>query len=123
MSALSDDTLHKVLQQIQARTIAAQRELSIVKSQITASERSKKISQLTSGEIAALPQGDVKIYRGVGKMFVMEPRAVMERSLAVQEKQIEEELASLNKKAKQLENEYNKTQSQLRDIFHSQQQS
>ncbi|KZT56055.1 hypothetical protein CALCODRAFT_497853 [Calocera cornea HHB12733] len=122
MSALPDDTLHKVLQQIQTATITAQRELSVVRSQIVATERSKKISQLTSGEIAALPQEGVRIYRGVGKMFVMEPRAVMERSLAVQEKQIEEELAALTRKAKRLEGDYNRTQSQLRDIFHAQQQ-
>ncbi|EJU02783.1 hypothetical protein DACRYDRAFT_21744 [Dacryopinax primogenitus] len=124
MSGLSDDTLHKVLQQIQARTVAAQRELSLVRAQIAASERARKISQLTSGEISALPEGEVvRVYRGVGKMFVQEPRKVMERSLEVQEKDIEEELQALNKKAKRLEDEYQRTQGQLRDIFHSQQQS
>lgn len=49
----------------------------------------------------------------------MMPRPVMEKDLKSQEKGLTDDINSLNKKSKYLEKQFNDSQSQLRDIFHS----
>lgn len=58
------------------------------------------------------------MYKGVGKMFVMVPRATMEADLKRQQKELTDDINNLNKKTKFLEKQFNDAQAQLRDIFH-----
>lgn len=118
MSTLPDDTLRKILIQIQQTAIQSQRALSMTRQQVTTKERERRILQLTIDEIGSM-EGDVKLYKGVGKMFMMMPRPVMEKDLKSQEKGLTDDINSLNKKSKYLEKQFNDSQSQLRDIFHS----
>lgn len=78
--------------------------------------------QLTIKEISELNSADgkeVKMYRGVGKMFIQVPKADMEGRLNNQEKELSDEVDGLTKKSKYLEKEFNEAQGQLRDIFQS----
>ncbi|ETW86784.1 hypothetical protein HETIRDRAFT_42348 [Heterobasidion irregulare TC 32-1] len=118
MSTLPDDTLRKILIQIQQTAIQSQRALSMTRQQVATKERERRILQLTIDEIGSM-EGDVKLYKGVGKMFMMMPRPVMEKDLKSQEKGLTDDINSLNKKSKYLEKQFNDSQSQLRDIFHS----
>jgi len=117
MSALSDDTLRKILVQIQQTAVQSQRALNLTKQQCAAKERERRIIQLTIGEIATI-EGDVNLYKGVGKMFMMVPQKTMEQELKGQEKELTEDINNLNKKSKFLEKQFNDAQAQLRDIFH-----
>ncbi|KAG6336239.1 hypothetical protein ID866_2858 [Astraeus odoratus] len=99
MSALSDETLKKILVQIQQTAVQSQRSLSLTKQQSTAKERERRIVQLTIGEISSVGK-DVKLYKGVGKMFMMVPQKAMEQELKAQEKELTDELNSLNKKVR-----------------------
>ena len=53
--------------QIQQTAVQSQRALNVSKQQIAAKERERRILQLTIEEITSL-QGDVNLYKGVGKM-------------------------------------------------------
>lgn len=85
--------------------------------QTAAKERERRILQLTIDEIKQI-EGDVNMYKGVGKMFMMVPRKTMEEELKGQEKELSDDISNLHKKSKYLEKQYNDAQSQLRDIFH-----
>ncbi|TFK42021.1 Prefoldin [Crucibulum laeve] len=117
MASLSDDTLRKILVQIQQTAIQSQRALQVSTQQTAAKERERRILQLTIDEIKQI-EGDVNMYKGVGKMFMMVPRTTMEADLKTQEKELSDDITNLNKKSKYLEKQFNEAQSQLRDIFH-----
>ncbi|KAH9950985.1 Prefoldin [Amylocystis lapponica] len=118
MASLSDDTLRKILVQIQQTAIQSQRALNVSRQQVAAKERERRILQLTIEEITSL-KGDVNLYKGVGKMFMMVPRPTMEKELKTEEKDLTDDINNLNKKSKYLEKQFNDAQGQLRDIFQS----
>ncbi|KAI0800777.1 Prefoldin [Fomes fomentarius] len=118
MATLSDETLRKILVQIQQTAVQSQRALNVSKQQISAKERERRILQLTIEEITSL-QGDVNLYKGVGKMFMMVPRPTMEKDLRQEEKELTDDIKNLEKKGKYLEKQFNDAQAQLRDIFHN----
>ncbi|KIM88732.1 hypothetical protein PILCRDRAFT_237055 [Piloderma croceum F 1598] len=117
MATLSDETLRKILDQIQTTAVQSQRALSVARQQTTVKERERRILQLTIDEIDHM-ESDVNLYKGVGKMFLMVPRTTMEQELKGQEKELTDDINNLNKKAKYLEKQFNDAQNQLRDIFH-----
>ncbi|TFY81530.1 hypothetical protein EWM64_g2480 [Hericium alpestre] len=118
MATLSDDTLRKILVQIQTTAVQSQRALAVTRQQIASKERERRILQLTIDEISHM-EPDVNMYKGVGKMFMMVPRPNMEKDLKSQEKSLTDEINAFNKKAKYLEKQFNDAQNQLRDIFNS----
>ncbi|THH03954.1 hypothetical protein EW145_g5871 [Phellinidium pouzarii] len=116
MASLSDDTLRKILMQIQQTAVESQRALAVTKSTAAAKERERRILQLTIDEINSL-DNNVNMYKGVGKMFVYTPRPAMGIELKTQEKELADDINNLNKKSKYLEKTANEAQAQLRDIF------
>ncbi|KAG8940848.1 hypothetical protein FRC04_004999 [Tulasnella sp. 424] len=120
MSQLPDETLRRILQQIQTTAQQSSKALAVSKAQISQKERDRRMLQLTIGEIASIPKDgkEVKMYKGVGKAFMEVPRTIMERDLKTQEKEINEDLTNLGKKNKYLEKQLAEAQAQLKDIFH-----
>ncbi|KZT08598.1 Prefoldin [Laetiporus sulphureus 93-53] len=118
MASLPDETLRKILVQIQQTAVQSQRALNVSRQQIAARERERRILQLTIEEITSL-EGDVNLYKGVGKMFMMVPRPTMEKELKAEEKELTDDINNQNKKSKYLEKQFNDAQAQLRDIFQS----
>jgi chaperonin cofactor prefoldin len=59
------------VQEIESRAIAAQQQISIVKTQIATKQRDIRLLQLTSSELGSLSK-DTNVYEGVGKMYVLE---------------------------------------------------
>jgi len=120
MSQLPDDTLRKILAQIQQTAQQSSRNLSLSRAQTAQKDKERRILQLTIAEIGTFPRAEtVKLYKGVGKMFVNVPRDVMEKDLRNQEKELSDDIVNLNKKSKYLEKQYQEASAQLRDIFHS----
>ncbi|KAI6031362.1 hypothetical protein BKA83DRAFT_383545 [Pisolithus microcarpus] len=118
MSALPDETLRKILVQIQQTAVQSQRSLNLTKQQCTAKERERRIVQLTITEISSVGR-DTNLYKGVGKMFIMVPQKTMEQELRAQEKELTDEINSLSKKVlKILGKAVNDAQARLKDIFH-----
>ncbi|KAG8811605.1 hypothetical protein FRC17_002383 [Serendipita sp. 399] len=99
--SLSDDTLRK----IQQAAVNANRNLTLTKAQLSSKERERRIVQLTLNEVSALGgsaggEEDVKLYKGLGKMFVQVPKAEMVKSLKKQEKDLSDEVDGLTKKVR-----------------------
>ncbi|WOO82143.1 Prefoldin subunit 1 [Vanrija pseudolonga] len=134
MSNLSDDTLRKVsftlvtpltppqiLQQIQTQAVTAQRQHSLVRAQIQSKEKERKILDLTVRELATVPKSDdTRMFRGVGKMFIEQPRSEINARHEAQQKTLTTDIDALTKKAKYFERQVEEANGQLRDIFHSQ---
>lgn len=59
----------QILLQIQQTAVQSQRALNITRQQAATKERERRILQLTIDEISPM-QGEVNLYKGVGKMFV-----------------------------------------------------
>ncbi|ALO69705.1 hypothetical protein CNL06295 [Cryptococcus deneoformans JEC21] len=119
MSTLSDDTLRKILLQIQTQAITSQKQLAVVKAQITSKEKERRILALQVKELGNVP-GDGGMYKGVGKMFIEQPRQEINKENVEQEKQLAEDVQNLSKKAKYLEKQFDEANNQLKDIFHAQ---
>ncbi|KAI5898796.1 Prefoldin [Schizophyllum commune H4-8] len=118
MTTLPDETLRKILNQIQQTAVSSQRAFNFAQQQMAAKQRERRIVQLTIDELSQLDD-DTKMYKGVGKMFLMTPRKEMESELKAQEKELGDDLNNLAKKSKFLEKQFNDASGQLRDIFNS----
>ncbi|KAJ1302794.1 hypothetical protein OPQ81_003101 [Rhizoctonia solani] len=120
MATLSDDTLRKILLQINQTINDSSRAVSSTKAQTAAKERDRRVIQLTAKEISEIPASSgAQFYRGVGKMFMQEPRSTIENSLKNQEKELTNDINNLAKKIKYHEKQLNDSQAQMRDIFHA----
>ncbi|KAG6841568.1 hypothetical protein C0991_009603 [Blastosporella zonata] len=97
--SLSDDTLRKILVQIQTTAVQSQRALQVSQQQTAAKDRERRILQLTIDEISQIEE-DVNMYKGVGKMFMIVPRKTMENELTSQEKELSDDISNLNKKVR-----------------------
>ncbi|KAG6884666.1 hypothetical protein C0993_009155 [Termitomyces sp. T159_Od127] len=95
--SLSDETLRKILVQIQQTAVQSQRALQITQQQTATKDRERRILQLTIDEISGIEE-DVNLYKGVGKMFMLVPRKTMETELKTQEKELADDISNLNKK-------------------------
>lgn len=102
--------------QIQQTATQSQRALNASLQQSSSKDRERRILQLTIDEISQM-KGEVKLYKGVGKMsviclyepqsfglinvrdrFMHVPRNTMEEELKGQEKELSDDIANLNKK-------------------------
>lgn len=118
--SLPDHTLRKILDQIQTTIATSHKALQIARAQKQSKEREQKSTQLTIAELGAI-EGDVSMYKGVGKAFMMVPRQQMDADLRAQEKELAEAISNISKKEKFLEKQFNDAQNQLRDIINSSQ--
>ena len=59
----------QLVQEIESQAILAQREITVVKTAVSAKQRDVRLLELTTGEVKLLPK-DTKVYEGVGKMRV-----------------------------------------------------
>ena len=66
--------VQKEVSDLQAQLIATTKEYRTVKANILRSQKEKRSNELTQEELNKLPQEDVKMYRSVGKMFMLSPR-------------------------------------------------
>ncbi|KAH8835111.1 Prefoldin [Flagelloscypha sp. PMI_526] len=116
--SLPDDTLRKILAQIQQNGIVAQKNLTLTSQQIQSKDRERRIVQITLAEVGSLDD-KVNVYKGVGKMFLQVPKTEMENNLKAEEKEFSDDISSLQKKSKFFEKQFSEAQGQLRDILNS----
>mmetsp|Transcript_10891 Transcript_10891/g.19819 ORF Transcript_10891/g.19819 Transcript_10891/m.19819 type:complete len:269 (-) Transcript_10891:303-1109(-) len=71
-----DSSISKEVNDLQQQLIATTKEYRMVRANITRAQNGKKSNELTRQELDKLPQGtDAKMYRGVGKMFMLTSRS------------------------------------------------
>ncbi|KAK6958118.1 hypothetical protein Daesc_000911 [Daldinia eschscholtzii] len=91
-----------LLREVETQAIAAQQQISLVRTQQASKQRELRMAQLTRSEISSLPAG-TNVYEGVGKMFVAMPVAEMKGKLDSQIKEVESEVDGLGKRLHYLE--------------------
>lgn len=70
-----DSSTSKEVMDLQQQLIATTKEYQMVKANIMKAQNGKRSNELTKGELEKLPQGsDSKMYRNVGKMFILASR-------------------------------------------------
>jgi chaperonin cofactor prefoldin len=57
------------VREIESQAVAAQQQITLVRTQVAAKQRELRLAQLTRNEIASLPT-ETPVYEGVGKMCV-----------------------------------------------------
>nr|BBE38610.1 prefoldin subunit 1 [Thermochaetoides thermophila] len=114
--SLSTEALQKLVREIESQAIAAQQQISLVRTQIAAKQREMRLAQLTRSEISALPS-DTDVYEGVGKMFVAVPVPAMQDKLGEQIKTLEGEVETMNKRLHYLETTAKNSQEHIEKII------
>lgn len=141
----------QILQQIQTQGLTAQKALAGVSAQLQVKAREKRILELTVQQLEGIKdgngeEGEVKMYKGVGKMcvvvnpfgrpladappgsirsprltcrFMLAPRRTIAAEHASRTKSLSDDLVSLSKKAKYLEKQVQDANNQWRDIVHA----
>ncbi|RYP63776.1 hypothetical protein DL769_006862 [Monosporascus sp. CRB-8-3] len=100
--SISNEALQKLLREVETQAIAAQQQISLVRTQQASKQREMRMAQLTRTELSALPP-DTNIFEGVGKMFVALPLSDMTGKLDSRIKDMESDVESLGKKLHYLE--------------------
>ena len=67
--SIPNEKLQQLLQEIQGKAQFAEQQLVLVRQQMQSQTRKKRMLELSTAEIDALPQ-DTRVYNGVGKMYV-----------------------------------------------------
>ncbi|KAI2601804.1 Prefoldin [Hypoxylon sp. NC1633] len=100
--SISNEALQKLLLEVETQAIAAQQQISLVRTQQASKQRELRMAQLTRTEISSLP-ANTNVYEGVGKMFVALPVPNMNSKLEAQIKEVEGEVDGLGKRLHYLE--------------------
>ncbi len=81
--------------------ISSQRQLNLVRAQVTSKEREQKMHALTRKQVEDEQSGKTgPFYRAVGKMFISEDPKILTAEMAKKEKEAADEIANLFKKQK-----------------------
>ncbi|KAI9171891.1 Prefoldin subunit-like protein [Paramyrothecium foliicola] len=67
--AIPNEALQKLVREIETQAVAAQQQIGLARTQMTAKQREQRLVRLTLNEMATLPD-DASVYEGVGKMYV-----------------------------------------------------
>ncbi|KAI0478666.1 ceramidase-domain-containing protein [Xylariaceae sp. FL0804] len=95
-------SLPQLLREVETQALAAQQQISLVRTQQTSKQREMRMAQLTRTELSSLPP-DTNVYEGVGKMFVSLGVSDMQGKLDAQIKTAEGEVDGLGKRLHYLE--------------------
>ncbi|KAF2869823.1 Prefoldin [Massariosphaeria phaeospora] len=114
--SVPNETLQKLLQEIGQKKAFAEQQLAIVKQQKTVKNRESRILRLTANEVEMLPK-DIRVYEGVGKMFVCTPIPDVQKRLSSEADEIKAEMTNLDKKEDYLEKTYQNSKSAIEQVL------
>ncbi|CAG8507976.1 5956_t:CDS:2 [Dentiscutata erythropus] len=113
--SIPNETLRKVLLELQNKFVEDNKKLTSVKTQIQTKERDKRLAELTKRELTTL-DSDTRTYKSVGKAFIKTDLSVLMTELDTRVIKAEKELNDLDKTKKHLERNVNESQNALREI-------
>ncbi|KAJ8266761.1 hypothetical protein GJAV_G00134400 [Gymnothorax javanicus] len=94
MAAPIDLELKKAFAELQAKMIDTQQKVKLADLQIEQLSRVKKHANLTNSEISALDDS-TRMYEGVGRMFILQSKDVINRQLVEKQKSADEKIKEL----------------------------
>ncbi len=84
----------KIFDELRAKQMDVQKQLVQANSQLSLKDRQKRKSELTMTELGELP-ADTKLYKSVGKSFILSKAASIQAELRAVVKTCEEDVAAL----------------------------
>ncbi|QIX02193.1 hypothetical protein AMS68_007710 [Peltaster fructicola] len=114
--AIPNEKLQQLLQEIEAKAAFSQQQLGIVRSQLATKQREKRMLELSSNELGALPK-ETPVYDGVGKMFVLTSTEDVKQRQAKEGLAIQAEIENLNKKHNYLETTFKNSREHMEALF------
>ncbi|KAK9465753.1 Prefoldin [Lipomyces arxii] len=114
--SIPPEALQKVLQEIEARVMQSQMELTNVQQQIAQKQRDIKLTDLTIKELKKIP-ADTGVWEGVGKMFLNVP--VIEHISRLEKNKVdsEDQVQAMNKKLHYLETTFMNAKRNIDEIL------
>ncbi|KAL1587045.1 hypothetical protein WHR41_04209 [Cladosporium halotolerans] len=114
--AIPNEKLQQLLQEIDAKATFSQQQLVLVRQQLASQARKKRMLELSTAEIDALPK-DTKVYNGVGKMFVNTTTQDVKSDQAKDAEAVVKEIDNLKKKENYLEQTLKNSQEHMEALF------
>jgi prefoldin subunit 1 len=104
MTIPADSNVSKELMDLQVQYRKTAKDYQIVQASIGACEKTLKVNQITIGELNEIPlEEERKMYRGVGKMFMMENKDQIFEHLKDEIKDNEKKISDYEQKKEYLE--------------------
>ncbi|KAK7206667.1 Prefoldin [Myxozyma melibiosi] len=114
--SIPPEALQKVVQEIEARMISSQMELSSVRQQIAQKERDIRLKELALKQLREIPP-TVGVWEGVGKMFLNVPITEHIAGLETEKSSDQEQLKAMGKKLNYLEQTYKNAKKNIDEIL------
>jgi len=114
--AIPNEKLQQLLQEIESKAQFSSQQLVLVRQQLASQTRKKRMLELSTAEIDALPK-DTKVYNGVGKMFVNTSTVDVKTEQAKDSQAVVKEIENLKKKENYLEQTLKNSQEHMDAIF------
>ncbi|XP_078406943.1 prefoldin subunit 1 [Cetorhinus maximus] len=116
MAAPVDLELKKAFAELQTKVLDTQQKVKLADLQIEQLNRTKKHAHLTDGEISAMPQ-EARMYEGVGRMFILQPKVVIHNQLLEKQKIAEEKIKELEQRKSYLERSVKDAEDNIREML------
>lgn len=112
MSVIPQEIFEKFAMEYQDKIQENSKQLNLIRSQLQAKERDRKLCQLTATELAPMASTTTS-YRSVGKMFVLEDLEVLKQTLAKKIGDGSKEIEALQKVALSCDGELKEAQKNM----------
>ncbi|XP_046354993.1 prefoldin subunit 1-like [Haliotis cracherodii] len=116
-----DMELKKAFQEMQSKMITTTQQLKISDAQIETLKRTMAHSKLVDTEISQLP-GGIRVYEGVGRMFLLQPLDVVRSNLTKKIKASDEKIKTIEINKGYLDKSLKESEDSLRELVLSKQQ-
>lgn len=104
------------MHEIESQAVAAQQQIGLARTQMTAKQREQRLVRLTLSEMAGLPE-DAVVYEGVGKMFVSLPVDSLRQKLDGQTQTLETEVDKLGQRLLYLETTHKNSRDHIEQML------
>ncbi|KAH8177744.1 prefoldin subunit domain-containing protein [Sarocladium implicatum] len=114
--SIPNEALQKLVQEIEIQAAAAQQQIGLARSQMTAKQRERRLVRLTLDEMESLPSEAV-VYEGVGKMFAQLPVTDLRKKLDKQTTDLAAEVDRLNQRLLYLETTHKNSREHIEQML------
>ncbi|XP_069754700.1 prefoldin subunit 1 [Narcine bancroftii] len=116
MAAPVDLELKKAFAELQTKVLDTQQKVKLADLQIEQLNWTKQHAHLTNGEIASMPE-EARMYEGVGRMFILQPKVVIHSQLLEKQKVAEEKIKELEQRKSYLERSVKDAEDNIREML------
>ncbi|XP_032844366.2 prefoldin subunit 1 [Tyto alba] len=116
MAAPVDLELKKAFTELQAKVIDTQQKVKLADIQIEQLSKTKKHAHLTDTEVMMLVD-ETRMYEGVGRMFILQPKGVIHNQLLEKQRIAEEKIKELEQKKSYLERSVKEAEDNIREML------